>query len=1200
MQVDGCRLDHEAPGRRTSPPPWEHEKQNSRGQEQTAPHVQRHEDLAIDLTLNDSEDGGDGSSCDFERTENGERHVGAPRSQQQQAQQPRSTAPSAHGPNAGSGYDDVQLNFSQYGQPDCIQQTQFTPTQELAGHGRQGGRQQDEQAGALGSRGRDGAGASIIPMPLAMAATPNEHLRLRHQAFLAEQEFYRQQEFYRRGRPWNRAPEVPSVPTLPGHMRVQPPLGLGSVQLGGYPLPYYPAYVQSRGMGVTGGVASSASADKYGVMGRIGTIERPSYVSVAPSIHFAVSSGGEFAARLTGPVPGSVLSTFRLTPGARHKKSKRRWYFPLTAHNNLCVAVDQLRRQHYRETGVVLALSPIPNDVLRQLSIQTDGERLAESESQKQAHDKLGKLLPRRLLEALAPFQREGVSFVVDREGRGLIADEMGLGKTIQAIAVACVYKAEWPLLVMCPSSARYHWEAELLKWLDRDVLKKEEIQVVKAGRERLHETSKVVILSYSLALRLKEVLRAPVRSAGVAVGHRQQARFRVVVADECHYLKNAGAQRTKELLPLLAEATRAILLSGTPALSRPRELWTQLNVLNGRAWSDMSSFIRRYCTGGRGRKTSGPGKKWQGRGQGAANLRELHEMLKATVMVRRRKKDILTGLPPKRRTFHKLTVPEQAIRGKLEGTLEALSIVSATAKKRARKRSRRQAEGGGEESEDLYATLARQRREQRARESGTGAVPPGGEEGKGVAGAGANRQSVEASQGEGEMGEPGSGVAMEDWSAREIQQRKKVLLMEVFRLTGTAKIPLAVDRVKALLASELSGKFLVFAHHMNVMNGIEDGCLRDVPHIRIDGSTPPPERQARVDTFQTDTGVRVALLSLTAAGLALTLTAASRVLFAELFWTPGALLQAEDRCHRIGQTSEVEVEYLLARGTLDDALWPLIRRKMRVLGELVEGAEGLDLEAREEGGTGGAKGGGKVKEEEGGREEVSVGGAKKTGEKKGEMEEDDWEKKKEIRGAWEGLEGEEAEEKAEEEAEGKEESGKGSWRVDKKTGNAAMAKLLISTEGKMREAKEERLESAEDSGPLSDKSESILRELAQEDRDRWKGGSDTEEEDDEDADDADWESSGLDDSSVGSSEEGVCELVTIDDDGDEEQGKERPGPQGELGNDTRLQFSMTSCPAPEITSHHQEGYEKMRDVKSSRDNGIGGESAEVIVLDDT
>ncbi|EKU20440.1 hypothetical protein NGA_2067500, partial [Nannochloropsis gaditana CCMP526] len=71
-----------------------------------------------------------------------------------------------------------------------------------------------------------------------------------------------------------------------------------------------------------------------------------------------------------------------------------------------------------------------------QLSIQTDGERLAESESQKQAHDKLGKLLPRRLLEALAPFQREGVSFVVDREGRGLIADEMGLGKTIQAIAV--------------------------------------------------------------------------------------------------------------------------------------------------------------------------------------------------------------------------------------------------------------------------------------------------------------------------------------------------------------------------------------------------------------------------------------------------------------------------------------------------------------------------------------------------------------------------------------------------------------------------------------------------------------------------------------------------------------------------------------------------------------------------------------------
>ena len=104
------------------------------------------------------------------------------------------------------------------------------------------------------------------------------------------------------------------------------------------------------------------------------------------------------------------------------------------------------------------------------------------------------------------------------------------------------------------------------------------------------------------------------------------------------------------------------------------------------------------------------------------------------------------------------------------------------------------------------------------------------------------------------------------------------------------------------------------------------------VHFLRIDGSTNSVMRKHLVDAFQCDDNVRVALLSITAANSGLTLTAAHLVVFAELFWNPGILTQAEDRAHRIGQTDSVTVQYLVAKGTADDELWPMIQRKLDVL----------------------------------------------------------------------------------------------------------------------------------------------------------------------------------------------------------------------------------------------------------------------------
>lgn len=75
-----------------------------------------------------------------------------------------------------------------------------------------------------------------------------------------------------------------------------------------------------------------------------------------------------------------------------------------------------------------------------------------------------------------------------------------------------------------------------------------------------------------------------------------------------------------------------------------------------------------------------------------------------------------------------------------------------------------------------------------------------------------------------------------------------------------------------------------------------------------------------------------------------MTLTASSTVWFAELFWTPAIMIQAEDRCHRIGQQARVRCLYFIGKGTLDEVLWKLIEKKFRVLGEFVEGKENMDI----------------------------------------------------------------------------------------------------------------------------------------------------------------------------------------------------------------------------------------------------------------
>lgn len=117
---------------------------------------------------------------------------------------------------------------------------------------------------------------------------------------------------------------------------------------------------------------------------------------------------------------------------------------------------------------------------------------------------------------------------------------------------------------------------------------------------------------------------------------------FKVCIADEAHYLKAKDSQRSQALVPLLQNAKRVILLSGTPVLAKPVEVFNLMKILRPDVHPSFTVFTQRYCDPKQTR--------WGMDYSGATNGNELHYLLQKAYMIRRLKKDVLDELPDKRR----------------------------------------------------------------------------------------------------------------------------------------------------------------------------------------------------------------------------------------------------------------------------------------------------------------------------------------------------------------------------------------------------------------------------------------------------------------------------------------------------------------------------------------------------------------------
>lgn len=170
-----------------------------------------------------------------------------------------------------------------------------------------------------------------------------------------------------------------------------------------------------------------------------------------------------------------------------------------------------------------------------------------------------------------------------------------------------------------------------------------------------------------------------------------------------------------------------------------------------------------------------------------------------------------------------------------------------------------------------------------------------------------------------------------------QLRQCRSIAMSEISRVrkeTALAKLPRAIEHIHEVL--ENVDKVVVFSHHHDVVDALLGAFLRI--SVTLDGRTELTERQRAVDKFQQERGARIFLGSIRAAGLGITLTAASTVIFTELDWTPAAMMQAEDRTHRIGQVNPVLVQHLVIDGSIDAKMARIIIDKQRIMDAALDG----------------------------------------------------------------------------------------------------------------------------------------------------------------------------------------------------------------------------------------------------------------------
>ncbi|CAL8391182.1 unnamed protein product [Arctogadus glacialis] len=521
---------------------------------------------------------------------------------------------------------------------------------------------------------------------------------------------------------------------------------------------------------------------------------------------------------------------------------------------------------------------------------------------------------------AMRWYQIEGIEWLRmlwENGINGILADEMGLGKTIQCIAHVAMMVERGvlgPFLVVAPLSTLPNWIREFKRFTPTVPVQlyhgpaKERPGLLKVIQKPQgpHNMCPVVITSFEIAMFDRKVL--------------QRFQWKYLIVDEGHRIKNLNCRLVQELK--LLPSDNKLLLTGTPLQNNLSELWSLLNFLLPEVFDDLKSFESWFDI-----DTIKSDGVVVANEQEETVLHMLHQIL-TPFLLRRLKADVALEVPPKKEiivyapltlkqeTFYKAVVDKSISKllGR-ENTYFSESVLPSTptASGRPSRRSKRLL-NYDEKLDEKETPKALERYLDKIRK---------------------------------ENGEQSAGpvLAVKNLLNTQVNLKLQNILMLLKRCCNhpyLVEYPLDPATQQFQIDEELvkcSGKFLildrmlpalkkrghkvlVFSQMTSILDLLVDYCyLRGFEYSRLDGSMSYTDRDENMTKFAENPEVFIFLLSTRAGGLGINLTSADTVIIFDSDWNPQADLQAQDRCHRIGQTKPVVVYRLVTANTIDQKI---------------------------------------------------------------------------------------------------------------------------------------------------------------------------------------------------------------------------------------------------------------------------------------